>query len=61
MKEAKAKSNLFIMLQFDIKGFIDPHSIKRNALTRVNVLVYGRMTPLTTKNEIEDYLLARNP
>jgi hypothetical protein len=48
------------MLRFDIKGFIDPCSIKRNNLTRVDFLVNGRMTPLTTKAEIEDQLLARN-
>jgi hypothetical protein len=52
MKEAKAKSNLFTMLQFDIKRFIDPRSIKRNDLTRIDVLVYGRLSPLTTKAEI---------
>jgi hypothetical protein len=41
MKEAKAKINLFTMLRFDIKGFIDPHSIKCNSLTSVDVLVDG--------------------
>jgi hypothetical protein len=61
MKEAKAKSNLFTILRFDIKGFIDPHSIKHNALTCVDVLIDGRLAPLTTKAEIEDHLLARNP
>jgi hypothetical protein len=61
MKEAKARSNIFNMLQFDIKGFIDPHSIKRNSLTLVDVMVDGRLTPLTTKAEIEDRLLSRNP
>jgi hypothetical protein len=61
MKEAKAKSNLFTMLRFDIKGFIDPHRIRHNALTLVDVLIYGPLTPLTIKADIEDHLLARNP
>jgi hypothetical protein len=61
MKEAKARSNLFTMLCFEIKGFIDPHSIKRNALTRVDVMIDGRLTPLTTRVDIEDHLLTRNP
>jgi hypothetical protein len=46
MKEAKAKSNLFTILLFDIKCFIDTHSIKCNALNRVDVLVDGRPMPL---------------
>jgi hypothetical protein len=53
MKEAKARSNLITMIRFDIKVFIDPYSIKRNALTRVDVLIDGQLTPLTTKAEIE--------
>jgi hypothetical protein len=53
MKEAKAKSKVFAMLRFDIKGFVGPHSIKRNALTRIDVLIDGRLTTLTTKAEIE--------
>jgi hypothetical protein len=61
MSEANARPNLFTMLIFDIKGFIDPDSIKRNALTRFDVTFDGRITPLTAKNEIEDHLLQRNP
>jgi hypothetical protein len=61
MLEAKARSKLFTMLRFDIKGFIYPHSIKRNALTRDDVMSDGCLTPLTTKVEIEDHLLTRNP
>jgi hypothetical protein len=61
MKEAEAKSNLFTMIRLNIKGFIDLRSIKRNALTHVDVLVDGRMMLLKTKAEIEDQLLARNP
>jgi hypothetical protein len=41
MKEANAKSNLFTMLRFNIKGFIDPHSIKCNTPTHVDVLIDG--------------------
>jgi hypothetical protein len=36
MSEAVTRQNLFIMLKFDIEGFIDPYSIKRNALARVD-------------------------
>jgi hypothetical protein len=61
MSKANARRNLFTMLIFEIKGFIDADSIKRNALTRVDVTIYGRITPLTGKNEIEDHLLQRNP
>jgi hypothetical protein len=61
MKEAKARSNLFTMLRFDIKGFIHPHSIKCNALTWVDVIVDISLTPLTKKAEIEYNLLSRNP
>jgi hypothetical protein len=34
--EATARRNMFTMLNFDIKGFIDEDSIKRNALARVD-------------------------
>jgi hypothetical protein len=61
MKEAKSKINLFTMLRFDIKGIIDPHIIKRNALTRVDFRIDGRLTLLTRKAELEDHLLARDP
>jgi hypothetical protein len=61
MYEANARRNIFMMLKFDIKGFIDPDSIKRNTLERVDVTVKGCITPLTTKTEIEDHLLKRNP
>jgi hypothetical protein len=61
MKDAKAKSNLFTMLRLNIKGFIDPHIIKRNALTRVDFRIDGRLTLLTRKAELEDHLLARDP
>jgi hypothetical protein len=61
MKEAKSRSNLFTMLQLYIKGFIDPHSIKGNALTRADGMIDGHSTPLATKVEIKDHLLTRNP
>jgi hypothetical protein len=44
----------------DIRGFIDPDSIKSNILTRVDVTIDWHITPLATKNEIEDHLLQRN-
>jgi hypothetical protein len=50
MSEANARRNLFTMLRFDIKRFIDPDSINRNALTRVDVTISGHITPLTTNN-----------
>jgi hypothetical protein len=41
------------MLKFDIKGCIDPGSIKRNALARIDVTVDGCITPLTTKLKLK--------
>jgi hypothetical protein len=61
MYEANARRNLFTMLRFDIKGFIDPDSVKRSAITIVDVTIDVRIAPLTTKIEIEDHLLQRNP
>jgi hypothetical protein len=49
MSKANARSNLFKMLKFDIKGLIDPDSIKHNALARVDATVNGCITHLTTK------------
>jgi hypothetical protein len=62
MDAALARRNLFTMLKFDIKGFIDRDSINRNALARVDITIDGIVTPLTTKDENEDhYLLKGNP
>jgi hypothetical protein len=61
MLESRARRNLCTMLKFDIKGFIDPYSIARNALARVDATEDGRITPLTAKVEIEDHFLTRNP
>jgi hypothetical protein len=52
MSEATARINLFTLIKFDIKGFIDPYSIKNNDLTRVDVTINNQTAPLTTKNEI---------
>jgi hypothetical protein len=49
------------MLTFNIKGYIDPDSTKKNGLARVDVTIDGIVTPLTTKDEIEEHLLKRNP
>jgi hypothetical protein len=57
MLEATARQNLFSMLKFNITGFIDPDSTKRNALARFDVMINGCITPLTTKHEIEDHLI----
>jgi hypothetical protein len=34
ISEATARRNLFTLPKFDIKGFVNPESIKRNALER---------------------------
>jgi hypothetical protein len=57
MSEANDRRNLFTMLRFNIKGFIDPDSIKRNTLARVDVTIDGRITHINTKKEIEGHLL----
>jgi hypothetical protein len=61
MFDATVRRNLFTMLRFYIKGFIDIDSIKRNALTRVDVSINGHITPIATKNKIKYHLLQRNP
>jgi hypothetical protein len=61
IKEAKVRSNLFTMLQYEINEFTDPRSIKCNILTRVDVTIDGHLTHLTTKIDIEDQSLTRNP
>jgi hypothetical protein len=53
MNESAARRNLFTLLKFDIKGFVNPSSIKRSALTRINVTTYGGVSSLTTKLELE--------
>jgi hypothetical protein len=58
---ATARRNLFTLLTFDMKGFIDPYSIKRNTLTRVDVKINNQVSPLMTKNKIKYHLLKRNP
>jgi hypothetical protein len=35
MNESNARRNLFTLLKFDIKGLLNPSSIKRSALTQV--------------------------
>jgi hypothetical protein len=50
MSEVNARRNLYTMLRFDMKGFIDPDSIKRNALTRVDVTIAGCITPLKARD-----------
>jgi hypothetical protein len=59
--ESNARRNLFTVLRFDIEGFIDPDSVKRSALVRVDVTIDGGITPIKTKIEIEDHLLQHNP
>jgi hypothetical protein len=61
MNETTARRNLFTILRFDIKGFINPSSIKHSALSRFDVTTNGVISSLTTKLEPEDHLLLRNP
>jgi hypothetical protein len=60
MNKSKARRNLFTLLKFDIKGFINPYSIKHSALTCVDIKMNDVVSSLTTKAEIEDHLLQRN-
>jgi hypothetical protein len=61
MNESTARRHLFTLLKFDIQGFINPSSIKCSALTRIDVTTNGVVSSLTTKLELEDHLLLRNP
>jgi hypothetical protein len=61
MSKAVTRRKLFTMIRFKIKGFIDPDSIKYNALSQVDVTIDGIVTPLTTKDEIQNHLLKRKP
>jgi hypothetical protein len=47
-------------MQIDMHS-LNPDITKRNALARVDVNIGGCITPLTTKDEIEDHLLKYNP
>jgi hypothetical protein len=60
MNESTARRNLFTLLKFDIKGFINPSSIKLSALTIINTTTNDVFSSLTTKRELEDNLLLRN-
>jgi hypothetical protein len=61
MSESNARRNLFIMLIFNIKGFIYLDSIKRSSLTRVDITIAVCTAPLTTNKKIEHHLLQRYP
>jgi hypothetical protein len=61
MNESTAHGNLFTLLKFDIKCFINHSSIKRSAITRIDMTTNDVVSSLTTKGEIEDHLLLRNP
>jgi hypothetical protein len=54
MNESTARRNLFTLLKFDIKGFINPSSIKRSALAIIDVTTNGVVSSLATKLELED-------
>jgi hypothetical protein len=61
MNESKTRCDLFTLLNINIKGFISPSSIKRSALTRVDITVNDGISYLTTKAEIEEHFLQCNP
>jgi hypothetical protein len=61
MNESNARHNLFTLLKFDIKRFINPSSIKWSALTRIDITPNDVISSLTTKGKLEDHLLQRNP
>jgi hypothetical protein len=61
MNESKARCNLSTLLKFDIKGFINPSSIKRTSLNHIYINSNGVVSSLNNKEEIEDHLLQRNP
>jgi hypothetical protein len=61
MNEYTARRSLFTLLKFDIKGFINPLSIKRTALTIIDITKNDVVSSLTTKRDLEDHLLLRNP
>jgi hypothetical protein len=61
MNESNARRNVFTLLKFDIKDFINPSSIKCSALTRFDITINEVVSSLTTKDDLEDHLLQRNP
>jgi hypothetical protein len=61
MNESTVRCNLFTLLKFDIKGFISPSIIKHSALTPIYITTHDVVSSLTTKGELEDHLLLRNP
>jgi hypothetical protein len=52
MNESNARRNLFTLLKFDNKGSINLSSIKRSALTQVDITTNDGVFPLTTKGAI---------
>jgi hypothetical protein len=61
MNKTKSRRDLLTLLKFYIKGVINPSRIKRSTLTHVDLTSNGVVSFLTTKSEIEDHLLQRNP
>jgi hypothetical protein len=55
MNESKARRDLFTLLKFDIKGFINPSSIEIRVFTCVDITSNGVISSLTTNAEIEDH------
>jgi NADH/NAD ratio-sensing transcriptional regulator Rex len=49
MNESKARRDIFTLLKFDIKSFINPSSMKISAFTRVDITSNGIISSLTTK------------
>jgi hypothetical protein len=56
------KKRLFLVLLCDIKGAINPASIIRSPMTRIDVTIEdGSTIDKTTKEGIEEHLLEQNP
>jgi hypothetical protein len=56
------KKRLFLNLRRGIKGAINPASIVRSQMARIDVMIdYGTIVAKTTKQRIEEHLIVRNP
>jgi hypothetical protein len=62
MVNKEDKKRMFSVLRFDIKGSINPASIIRSSMSRINITQQdGSIMTVTAKEGIEQHLLERNP
>jgi hypothetical protein len=62
MVNKEDKNRMFSILRFDIKGSINPESIIRSSMSRIDITQKdGSIVAETTKEGIELHLLERNP